>query len=59
MKIIFPTPKNKLSDVNKTIINIGNGQKFTNVGFWRVAIALYGPKKGSVMIQMLICTQMV
>ena len=29
LKIVFSSPKNKLSDVNKTFINnIGNGQKF-------------------------------
>ena len=28
LKIIFSSPKNELSDVNRAFINIGNGQKF-------------------------------
>jgi hypothetical protein len=28
LKIIFSSPKNKLSDVNKTNIDIGKGQNF-------------------------------
>ena len=28
LKIIFPSRKNELLDINKTYINIGNGQKY-------------------------------